>query len=118
MDTLGFFFNIPESSYSGSNLVTAIQELLNGLGENFTFEVKYNPARGAVYIEEQSEGIHANNELPVPSDFGKMNWMGHTGSGYPWRNIDGTIKAINIDNLQPINGVSRNTQMIHHQLSV
>ena len=99
-------------------MVIAIQDLLNALGENFTFEVIDNPARGTVNIEEKSEGIHANNEFRVPSDFGIMNWMGNTDPDYPWRNIDGTIKAVVINNLQPINGVLRNTQMMHlHQLS-
>ena len=46
------FLNFPEGSYSGSNLVTAIQELLYSLGENFIFEVIYNPARGTVNIED------------------------------------------------------------------
>ena len=112
------FLNIPEGNYSGSNLVTAIQELLNGLGENFTFDVIYNPARGAVNIEGKPEGIHANNEFLVPSDFGIMNWMNNIDSGYPWRNIDGIIQAVDINNPQSINGVLRNAQMIHlHQLS-
>ena len=98
-------------------MITAIQELLNGLDENFTFEVIYNPARGTVKIEEEYEGIHANSEILVPSDFGIMSWMSNTDSDYPWRNIDGTIKAIDINNPQSINGVLRNTKMIHlHQL--
>ena len=113
-----YVLNVPEGNYSGSNLVTAIQELLNGLDENFTFEVKYNPARGTVNIEEKSEGIHANNKFRVPSDFGIMNWMSNTDSDYPWRNIDGTSKTADSNNLQYINGVLRNAQMIHHhQLS-
>ena len=113
-----YVLDIPECNYSGSNLVTAIQELLNSLDENCTFEVIYNPARGTVNIEDKSEGIHANNKFLVPSDFGIMNWMNNTGSEYPWKNIDGTIKAIDINNPQSINGVLRNTQMIHlHQLS-
>ena len=98
-------------------MVTAIQELLNGLDENFTFEVIYNPARGTVNIEMKPGGVHANNDFLVPSVFGIMNWMSNTDSDYPWRNIDGTIKAININNLQSINGVLRNTQTVHlHQL--
>ena len=40
------FLNVPEGNCSGSNLVTAIQELLNSLHENFIFEVVYNPAEG------------------------------------------------------------------------
>ena len=97
-------------------MVTAIQDLLNALDGNFTFEVIYNPARGTVNIEEKPEGIHATNAFLVPSDFGIMNWMSNTDSDYPWRNIDDTIKAVGINNIQYINGALRNTQMIHlHQ---
>ena len=99
--------NIPKGNYSGSNLVTAIQELLNCLGENFTFDVIYNPSRRIANIEEKYEGIHANSEFFVPSDFGIMNWMINTGSNYPWRNIDGTIKAVDANSLQSLNGVLR-----------
>ena len=78
----------------------------------------YNPARGTVNIEETSEGIHANNEFPVPSDFGIMNRMSNTDSDYPWRHTDGTIITVDINNIQSSNGVLRNTQMVHlHQLS-
>ena len=53
----------------------------------------------------------------MPSDFGIMNWMGNTDSDYPWRNVDDTIKAVGINNLQSINGILRKSQMIHrHQL--
>ena len=46
-----------------------------------------------------------------------MNWVNNTDSDYPWRNIDDIIKAIDVNNIQPINGVLRNTPMIHlHQL--
>ena len=108
---------IPEGNCSGTNLVTAIQELLHDLDENFTLEAIYNPARRTVNIEETSEGIHVNSKLLVPSGFGIMNWMSNTDSDYPWRDIDGTINTVYINNLQYINGVLRNTQMIHHQLS-
>ena len=44
--------------------------------------------------------------------------MGNTDSDYPWRNIDGTTRAADINNLQIINGVLRNAQVFHlHQLS-
>ena len=100
-------------------MVTAIQDLLNALGGNFTFEVTYNPARGTVNIEGQSEGIHATNAFyQVPSDFGTMNWMSNTDSDYPWRNTDDTITAVDTNNIQYINGVLRHTQIIClHQLS-
>ena len=99
-------------------MVTAIQDLLNALDGNFTFEVIYNPASGAVIIEEKSEGIHANNAFLVPSDFGRMNWMSNTDSDYPWRYIDDSINAVDMNNIQYVNGVLRNTQKIHlHQLS-
>ena len=77
----------------------------------------HNPARGTVNIEEKYEGIHANITFRVPSDFGIMNWMSNADSGHPWRNIGDSINAVDINNLQHINGVLRNTQMIHHQLS-
>ena len=51
-----YVLNLPEGNYSGSNLVTAIQDLLNFLGGNFIFEVIYNPARGTVNIEENMKG--------------------------------------------------------------
>ena len=89
-----YALNIPEGNYSGSNLVTAIQDLLNALDGNFTFEVIYNPARGTVNIEEKYEGIHATNAFLVPSDFEIMSWMSNTDSDYPWRKIDDTIKAV------------------------
>ena len=107
-----------KGNHSGSNLVPAIQEFLNGLDENFTFDVIYNPARGTVNIEEKSEGIHANSGFLVPSDFGIMNCMGNTDSDYPWRNIDGIFKAVGINSLQAINGVSRNTQMITYYQAI
>ena len=47
-----------------------------------------------------------------------MDWMGNTDSDYPWRNIDGIVKAVDINSPQSINGVLRNTQTIYlHQLS-
>ena len=94
------------------------QDLLNALDGNFTSEVIYNPARGTVNIEEIFEGIHAANAFLVPSDFGIMNRMNNTDSNYPWREIDDTIRAMDINNPQSINGALRNTQTIHlHQLS-
>ena len=73
-------------------MVTAIQDLLNALDGNFTFEVVYNPARGTVNIEETYAGIHATNVFLVPGGFGIMNWMGNTDADYPWRNIDYILK--------------------------
>ena len=77
-------------------MVTAIQELPNCLG-NCISEVIYNPARGTVNIERKSEGIHANKEFIVPSGFGIVDWMRNTDSDYPWRNIGGTVEAIDIN---------------------
>ena len=85
---------------------------------NASLQVICNPARGTVNIEGESEGIHANSEFLVPSDFGIVNWTGNTDPDYPWRNMDGTIKALDINYLRSINCVLRNTQMIRlHQLS-
>ena len=51
-----YVLNVPEGDYSGSNLVPAIQELLNSLDENFMFYVICNPARGTVNIEKNLKG--------------------------------------------------------------
>ena len=56
-------------------------------------------------LKKRSEGTHANNAFLVPSDLGIMNWMSNTDSYYPWINIDDMIKAIDINNLQSVNGV-------------
>ena len=48
----------------------------------------------------------------------EVNCLSNADSVPPWRNIDGTIKAVVFNNPQSINGVLRNTQMIHlHHLS-
>ena len=107
--TVYLIAKFPEGNYSGSNLVSAVQDLLNALDGNFTFEVIYNPARGTVNNEEKPEGTHANNAFLVPSGFGIMNWMSITGPDYPWRNIGDTSKAVGINNVQSVKGVSRNT---------
>ena len=58
----------------------------------------------------QQEGVsilksNLKGKSLVPSGFGIMNWMNNTDSDYPWRNTDGTIKAIDINSLQSVNGV-------------
>ena len=40
-----YFLNIPEGSYSGSNLVTAIQELLHGPGETLFPRLYIQPSK-------------------------------------------------------------------------
>ena len=47
-----------------------------------------------------------------------MNWMSNTDSDYPWKDIDGNIQTVDVNSLRSVNGVLRNTEMIHlHQLS-
>ena len=96
---------LPEGNYTGSNLVTAIQELLNGFADTFTFEVIDHPARGTISIEARSEGVNSNNKFLVPSGFGIMNWMSNTDSDYPWKDVDGNIQTVYINNIRYINGV-------------
>ena len=48
----------------------------------------------------------------MPSDFGIMTWMGSTDSDYPWKDREGTVQTIGINNLESINGVLRSTDMI------
>ena len=109
---------LPEGNYTRSNPATAIQELLNGFADTFTFEVIYHPARGTVSIEEQPEGVNSNNKFLVPNGFGIMNWVSNTDSDYPRKDIEGNMQTVDINNIRPINGVLRNTEVIHfHQLS-
>ena len=53
-DWLLSVLTIPEGSYNGYRLASGIQDLLNNLEDlNFTFEVIYNTATGAIKIEEK-----------------------------------------------------------------
>ena len=92
-------------NYIGVNLATAIQDLLNGFAAIFDFEILYHPARGTITIEATSEGMGSHNIFYIPSDFGMMICMSSTDSGYPWKNSDGHIQTVEINNLKPINGV-------------
>ena len=44
--------------------------------------------------------------------------MSNTDSDYPRKDIEGNMQTVDINNIRPINGVLRNTEVIHfHQLS-
>ena len=107
---LPYVLTIPESNYDGYRLASGIQDLLNSLEINFTFEVKYNTATGNIKIEETSEG--ASNAFEIPSDYCITQWDIETNNQYPWRNIDETIVYPAANNLQSINGVLRNTELV------
>ena len=113
-DWLPYVLIIPEGNYNGYRLASGIQDLLNDLEVNFTFEVIYNTATGAIKIEETTEG-HINT-FEIPSDFGITYWETETNGVYPWRN-NATIVYPDIHNLQSINGVLRNTEMPPTRLS-
>ena len=54
---LPYVLTIPEGNYDGYRLASGIhQDLLNSIEMNFTFEVKYNTAKGTIKIEETTEG--------------------------------------------------------------
>ena len=103
---------LPEGNYTGTPMATAIQELLNGFAVTFGFEVLYQPARGTITIEATSEGMGSHNKLYKTSGFGIMTWMNSTDSDYPCGHRQGIITTVEINNLQPINGVLRNSDMI------
>ena len=105
-----YVITIPEGNYDGYRLATGMQDLLNSIQLNFTFDVKYNTATGSIKIEETTEG--SGNAFDVPSDFGITQWDTATNNQYPWRNIDETIVYPSFTNLQSINGVLRNTEMV------
>ena len=65
-----FVLTLPEGSYTGANLATGIQDLLNGFVVTFDFVVGYHIARGTITIEANSEGMGSHNELYIPSGFG------------------------------------------------
>ena len=73
-----FVLTLLEGSYTGANLASGIQELLNGFAVTFGFEVLFHPARGTITIEAKSKGMGSNNKFYIPGDFGIMTWVGST----------------------------------------
>ena len=80
---------IPEGNYNGYRLASVIQDLLNDLESNFTFELIYNTATGAIKIEETTEG--QINTFDIASDYGITYWENETNGVYPWKNNDNII---------------------------
>ena len=56
-------------NYTGANLASGIQGLLNGFAVTFDFEVLYHPARGTITIEAKPEGMDFHNKFYIPSGF-------------------------------------------------
>ena len=108
---LPYVLTIPDGNDNGYNLASSIQDLLNANEIDFTFEVIYNTATGTIKIEEKPGGIHASNSFDVPSDSGITYWEIEANSDYPWRNTGETIIYPDINNLQFLNGILRNTEM-------
>ena len=77
-----------------------------------SIEILYQPARGTITIEAKSEGMGSHSKFYIPNDFGIMIWMSSTGSDYPWKDSQGNIATVEMNNLQSINGVLRNSDMI------
>ena len=96
---------LPEGNYTGANLASGVQELLNGFAVTFGFHVLNHTARGTITIEAKSEGLGSHNKFYIPSDFGIMTWMSNTDSDYPWTDSQENITTANINNLKSINGV-------------
>ena len=104
---------LPEGNYTGTQMASAIQDLLNNFAVNFDFEVLYNHATGSITIEaKNSEGFNEYNTFYIPSDFSIMTWMINAGPDYPWMDHQGTAIPIDINNLKSINGVLRNTEYV------
>ena len=104
-----FILIVPEGNYTGVSLAVAIQDLLNNFAVTFLFEVVYQAARGAITIKATSEGMDANNRFIIPTDFGVLTWLNNTGYDYPWKDREGTVQTVDINNLQSINDVLRNS---------
>ena len=92
-------------------MASGIQDLLNGFAVTFGFDVLYHPPRGTITIEAKSEGMGSHNKFYIPSDFGTMTWMGSTKRNYPWKDSQGNIATVEINNLQSANGVLKNSDM-------
>ena len=105
-----YVLTLEEGNYDGYRLASGLQDLINSIEINFTFEVKYNTATGSIKISETTEG--SGNAFDVPSDFGVVYWQIETNNQYPWRNIEETIVYPDVNSLQSINGVLRNTEMV------
>ena len=104
------FLIVPEGNYSGANVASGIQALLNGFAVTFDFGVLYHPARGTrgtITIEAQSEGMDSHNKFYIPSDFGIMIWMSSADFDYPWKDSQGNVQSVEMHNLKPVNGVLR-----------
>ena len=108
-----FILTIPQGNYTGSGLASTIQELLNGFAVPFGFEVVYHTARGTISIEAKSEGMDSLNEFIAPSGFVIMTWMSNYSGENPWKDREGNVQAVEINNIKYINGVLRNTEMVH-----
>ena len=110
-----YVLTLEEGNYDGYRLASGLQDLINSIEINFTFEVKYNTATGSIKISETSSG--SGNTFDVPSGFGITQWDIETNNQYPWRNIDETIVYPIANNLQSINAVLRNTELTPVRLS-
>ena len=96
---------LPESNFTGANLASGIQDLLNRFAVTFGFEVLYHPARGTTTIEAKTKSMDSQNKFYIPSDLWKMTWMSSTDSDYPWKDSEGNVKSVEINNIKSINGV-------------
>ena len=110
-----YVLTLEEGNYDGYRLASGLQDLINSIEINFTFEVKYNTATGSIKITETSSG--SGNTFDVPSDYGIIQWDIETNNQFPWRNIDETIVYPIVNNLQSINAVLRNTELTPVRLS-
>ena len=80
-----FVLILPGGNYTGANLATGIQDLLNGFAVNFDFEVLYHPARGSITIEAKYEGMDSHYLFYIPSDFGIMAWESNPYAANDWK---------------------------------
>ena len=103
---------IPQGNYTGPQLATAMQGLLNVYDVTFDFEVLCHSARGSITIEAKSENMDSHDKFYIQSDFGIMTWMSTTGGNHPWTDKQGFVTPVGPNNLHSINGVLRNSDMI------
>ena len=107
-----YVLTIAEGNYTGISLAAEIQDLLNNFAVTFDFVVTYHVARGTISIEAlASEGFDENNAFVVCSDYSVGSWV----RAYPndiWRNREGVVQNVDINQLQSLNGVLKNTEHV------
>ena len=56
--------------------------------------------------------MDSHSKYYIPSDLGLMTWMSSTDSDDPWKDSQGDVQPVDMNNFKFVNGVLRNSDMI------